>query len=129
MPLAVFSRRTVKCSLQYIADPLGRKLSQIYPRTIEMVASVDGHGVNTKLRTRYTFATPMDLEAVSEIICKTNSRLNEMIVIADKSVREQRELREQRVQISGSSMVAELEKPSTLNLDNLGKIDLPISLN
>ncbi|MCC7529072.1 MAG: hypothetical protein IT342_11145, partial [Candidatus Melainabacteria bacterium] len=83
-------RHTVKCSLQYIADPLGRKLSQIYPRTIEMVATVDGHGVNTKLRTRYTFATPMDLEAVSEIISKTNSRLNEMIVIADKSVKEQK---------------------------------------
>lgn len=116
-------RRTVKCSLQYIADPLGRKLSQIYPRTIEMVASVDGHGVNTKLRTRYTFATPMDLEAVSEIISKTNSRLNEMIVIADKSVKEQ------RVQMRNPSAVAQLEKPSTLNLDNLGKIDLPISLN
>lgn len=119
-------RRTVKCSLQYIADPLGRKLSQIYPRTIEMVASVDGHGVNTKLRTRYTFATPMDLEAVSEIISKTNSRLNEMIVIADKSVREQKV---QRDQMRNSSTVAQLEKPSTLNLDNLGKIDLPISLN
>jgi hypothetical protein len=116
-------RRTVKCSLQYIADPLGRKLSQIYPRTIEMVASVDGHGVNTKLRTRYTFATPMDLEAVSEIISKTNSRLNEMIVVADKSVKEQRE------KMHSSSALAQLEKPPALNLDNLGKIDLPISLN
>ncbi len=116
-------RRTVKCSLQYIADPLGRKLSQIYPRTIEMVASLDGHGVSTKLRTRYTFATPMDLEAVSEIISKTNSRLNEMIVVADKSVKEQRE------KMRSNSAVAQLEKPLALNLDNLGKIDLPISLN
>ncbi|MBA3993042.1 MAG: hypothetical protein C0469_05890 [Cyanobacteria bacterium DS2.3.42] len=115
--------RTVRCSLQYMADPLGRKLSQIYPRTIEMVASVDGHGINTKLRTRYTFATPMDLEAVSEIISKTNSRLNEMIVIADQSVKEQ------QAHKRGASAVAQLEKPSTLNLDNLGKIDLPISLN
>lgn len=118
-------RRTVKCSLQYFADPLGRKLSQIYPRTIEMIASVDGHGVNTKLRTRYTFATPMDLEAVGEIISKTNSRLNEMIVTADRSVKEQRE--EQR---NGAS-VAQLEKPAEfeLNLSDLGKINLPISLN
>lgn len=115
--------RTVRCSLKYMADPLGRKLSQIYPRTIEMVASVDGHGVNTKLRTRYTFATPMDLEAVSEIISKTNSRLNEMIVVADKSVKEYREHKR------GASAVAQLEKPSNLNLENLGKIDLPISLN
>lgn len=115
-------RRTVKCSLQYFADPLGRKLSQIYPRTIEMIATVDGHGVNTKLRTRYTFATPMDLEAVSEIISKTNSRLNEMIVTADRSVREQREKRRE-------SAVAQLEKPVSLNLEDLGKINLPISLN
>ncbi len=122
-------KRTVKCSLQYIADPLGRKLSQIYPRTIEMVASVDGHGVNTKLRTRYTFATPMDLEAVSEIISKTNSRLNEMIVIADKSAKEQKIQQIQKEQMRNSSAVAQLEKPSTLSLDNLGKIDLPISLN
>ncbi len=121
-------RRTVKCSLQYMADPLGRKLSQIYPRTIEMVASVDRYGVNTKLRTRYSFATPMDLEAVSEIISKTNSRLNEMIVVADKSIKDQREQRDQRAR-NGESAVAQLEKPSTLNLENLGKIDMPISLN
>ncbi len=116
-------RRTVKCSLQYIADPLGRKLSQIYPRTIEMVASLDGHGLNTKLRTRYTFATPMDLEAVSEIISKTNSRLNEIIVQADRSVREQKD------ELRAGAAVAQLEKPMGLNLDNLGVIDLPISLN
>ncbi len=115
--------RTVRCSLQYMIDPLGRKLSQIYPRTIEMVASVDGHGINTKLRTRYSFATPMDLEAVSEIISKTNTRLNEMIVVADKSVKEQRERNR------AGSAVAQLERPSTMSLDNLGKIDLPISLN
>lgn len=115
-------RRTVKCSLQYIQDPLGRKLSQIYPRTIEMVATVDGSGINTKLRTRYSFATPMDLEAVSEIISKTNSRLNEMIVVADKSYKEQRERR-------SASAVAQLEQPATLNLDELGCINFPISLN
>lgn len=115
-------RRTVRCSLQYIQDPIGRKLSEIYPRTIEMVASVDGSGINTKLRTRYTFATPMDLEAVCEIISKTNTRLNEMIVTADKSYKEQREQRQ-------VSAVAQLAKPATLNLEQLGSIDYPISLN
>jgi hypothetical protein len=115
-------RRTVKCSLQYIQDPMGRKLSQIYPRTIEMVASVDGSGINTKLRTRYSFATPMDLEAVSEIISKTNLRLNEMIVTADKSYKEQRETRR-------SAAVAQLEKPLEIDLDNLGSISFPVSLN
>ena len=113
---------TVKCSLQYMQDPLGRKLSQIYPRTVEMVASVDGAGPNTRLRMRYTFPTPMDLTAVSEIISKTNSRLNEMIVTADKSYREQRERRD-------SFSVGLLEKPMELDLKNLGSIDLPISLN
>lgn len=113
---------TVKCSLQYMQDPLGRKLSQIYLRTVEMVASVDGAGPNTRLRMRYTFPTPMDLTAVSEIISKTNSRLNEMIVTADKSYREQRERRD-------SFSVGLLEKPMELDLKNLGSIDLPISLN
>jgi len=117
--------RTVKCSLQYIADPLGRKLSQIYPRTIEMIASVDGHGVNTRLRTRYAFATPMDLEAVSEIISKTNSRLNEMISVADRSVKEQREQLRDR----SAANAALLEKPREYNFDNLGSVDLPLSLN
>lgn len=120
--------RTVKCSLQYIADPLGRKLSQIYPRTIEMIASVDGHGVNTRLRTRYTFATPMDLEAVSEIISKTNSRLNEMIAVADKSVRAQRAHKD-LLQSHSSGNIAQLEKNQQFNFDNLGSIDLPLSLN
>lgn len=114
--------RTVRCSLQYMQDPMGRKLSQIYPRAIEMVASIDKSGNNTKLRTRYTFPTPMDLEAVSEIISKTNSRLNEMIVTADKSYNEQRELRR-------SSAVAQMEKPMEFDFDNLGAVDLPISLN
>lgn len=91
-----------------------------------MIASVDGHGVNTKLRTRYTFATPMDLEAVGEIISKTNSRLNEMIVTADRSVKEQRE--ELRRDASDSP-VAQLEKSVELSLADLGKINLPISLN
>ncbi|MBA3858117.1 MAG: hypothetical protein C0507_14525, partial [Cyanobacteria bacterium PR.3.49] len=118
--------RTVKCSLQYIADPLGRKLSQIYPRTIEMIASVDGHGVNTRLRTRYTFATPMDLEAVSEIISKTNSRLNEMIAVADKSVKDQKIQREQMRSASAAG-VAQMEKPQEFNFDNLGSIDFPLS--
>ena len=120
--------RTVKCSFQYIADPLGRKLSQIYPRTIEMIASVDGHGVNTRLRTRYTFATPMDLEAVSEIISKTNSRLNEMIAVADKSVKDQKIQREQ-MRSGSTAGVAQLEKPQEFNFDNLGSIDFPLSLN
>jgi len=118
-------RRIVRCSLQYMADPLGRKLSQIYPRTIEMVASLDGHGVNTRLRTRYTFATPMDLEAVSEIISKTNSRLNEMITIADKSIKDQREQMRNRSTVG----VAELEKPKEYDFESLGSIDLPLSLN
>lgn len=87
-----------------------------------MVASIDKSGNNTKLRTRYTFPTPMDLEAVSEIISKTNSRLNEMIVTADKSYNEQRELRR-------SSAVAQMEKPMEFDFDNLGAVDLPISLN
>lgn len=112
---------TVKCKLEYFADPLGRKLSQIYPRTIEMVASVDRSGVNTKLRTRYTFPTPMDLEAVSEIISKTNLRLNEIIETADKSIREQREAR--------SASTATLVKQTEFDIDALGTVDFPLSLN
>lgn len=75
--------RTIKCSLEYIADPLGRKLSAIYPRLIRMETSIESYGSSTRLRTRYIFPTPMNLETVSQITTQTSEKLVDFILCAD----------------------------------------------
>ncbi|MBC7997484.1 MAG: hypothetical protein IAF58_06060 [Leptolyngbya sp.] len=77
------SARTIKCSLNYISDPIGRKLSAIYPRLIKMETSIEAYGSITRMRTRYTFPTPMNLETVSQITNQTSAKLVEFIVNAD----------------------------------------------
>lgn len=77
------SARTIKCSLNYIADPIGRKLSAIYPRLIRMETSIEAYGSITRMRTRYTFPTPMNLETVSQITNQTSAKLVEFILSAN----------------------------------------------
>lgn len=86
------SARTIKCSLNYIADPIGRKLSAIYPRLISMETSIEAHGSSTRMRTRYSFPTPMNLETVSQITNQTSAKLVEFILSANAARNEENKI-------------------------------------
>lgn len=74
---------TLSASLLYTPEPIGRRRSQIYPRSLHVKAHVEGFGVSSKLFLTYSVDSPMDLVAVNEIIQKTNENVVSHMMAAE----------------------------------------------
>lgn len=74
---------TLSASLLYTPEPIGRKRSQIYPRSLHLKAHVEGFGVSSKLYLTYSVDSPMDLVAVKELIQKTNESIVSHMMAAE----------------------------------------------
>lgn len=75
-------RREAKATISYMADPLGRKMRDLYTRTVSMKLRLQGTGVRTKLEIQLEASSPMDDLAVHQLCESTADALAQMCINA-----------------------------------------------